>query len=332
MDAAAPDARRASRRVHLSRTDRRQRGGLGDPPAARLARSRRRRRRDAGRIAPPHRRFPRARRLLPDPLHARAAERKNDHRHQPRGADPLLAADCVAKGRMAETGIRRRPRLALAAGRGQGFEKDQGRVLSAAATGDRSKLSAARGEAWSRRYGGGWPLVGTLLEASRNAAARARLRQRMGAATMAALTIGALGFAGVSWVEWGKADQNDRLERMFVDGVLDISKARSSDFIATTQVVVAQIRTIAEHGNDVAAKMMADIYYKGLGIAKDYDSAIAWYERAAKEHNVIAMRNIGDFYENGDGVPERSRESEGMVRKSRRRRRCNRHARSWCSL
>jgi hypothetical protein len=177
------------------------------------------------------------------------------------------------------------------------FEKDQGRVLSAAATEDRSKLFAARGEAWSRRYGGSWPLVGNLLDASRKAAARARRRGRVGAATMAALTIGALVAAWFSFEELGdarrayvvaelqkkealaekaeaetakalaetkkaeaevekaRADQNDRLERMFVDGVLDISKARSLDFVATRQVVLAQMRTIAEHGNDVAAKM-----------------------------------------------------------------------------
>ena len=108
------------------------------------------------------------------------------------------------------------------------FEKDQGRVLSAAATEDRSKLFAARGEAWSRRYGGGWPLVGNLLEASRKTAAGAWHKTWAVMASLAALTVGAVGLAWVSWFEWGKADQNDRLERMFVDGVLDISKARSA--------------------------------------------------------------------------------------------------------
>jgi hypothetical protein len=184
------------------------------------------------------------------------------------------------------------------------FDKDRRRVLPAAATEDRSKLFHARNEAWSRRYGGGWSLVGNLLEASRKAVARARLRERLGAATMAALTIGALGFAWVSWFEWDKADQNDRLQRTFVNGVLDISKARSSQVEATTQVTIEKIRIIAEQGNDVAAQMMAVIYYKGLGVARDYDSAIIWYKKAAEEKNIIAMRNLGDVYENGEGVPQ----------------------------
>ncbi len=56
----------------------------------------------------------------------------------------------------------------------QAFEKDPYRVLSAAATKDRSRLYAMHSEPWSLRYGGGWAIVGGLLDASRKAAARAR--------------------------------------------------------------------------------------------------------------------------------------------------------------
>ena len=158
MDAAAPDARRARpRRGDVSRADRRQCGRLGA---------------SAGRapfaISPrwPARRTDELRPIIdafrapgvsfltpyaPAPLNEKTVDR-----HQPRGADPLLASHRVAEGRLAETGIRRRPRLALAArARPQPSRRDQDRVLSAAATEDRSKLFAARSEAWSRRYGGG---------------------------------------------------------------------------------------------------------------------------------------------------------------------------------
>ena len=202
------------------------------------------------------------------------------------------------------------------------FEKDQGRVLSAAATEDRSKLFAARGEAWSRRYGGSWPLVGKLLAASRKSAASARRRTSIAAISMAVLTIAAVTAAGFSFIEERKAvqaeavalaeksnavqaaakaekaeaatlvekgkaemernealaekkraDLNDSLGRMFVEGVSDIAKARSSKSITTTQAVLARLRVIAENGNDVAAEMMGVIYYKGLGVSKNYQSA-----------------------------------------------------------
>ena len=68
------------------------------------------------------------------------------------------------------------------------FEKDPRRTLSFAATEDRGRLFAARGEPWARRYGGGWARVGKLLEASRREAAKAKLRIAMATVALALLT------------------------------------------------------------------------------------------------------------------------------------------------
>jgi hypothetical protein len=78
------------------------------------------------------------------------------------------------------------------------FERDQRRVLSAAASEDRSKLFDARSEAWSRRYGGGWPPVGNLLEASRKAATIARRWWATAAVALAVATVCAVGAASLS--------------------------------------------------------------------------------------------------------------------------------------
>jgi hypothetical protein len=86
----------------------------------------------------------------------------------------------------------------------RGFAKDPARVLSAAATQDRSKLFSEHGEVWSQRYGGGRLFVSNLLEASRKAAARARWRTMAAAMSLAALTIGAIGAAGIAFVELQK--------------------------------------------------------------------------------------------------------------------------------
>jgi TPR repeat protein len=223
------------------------------------------------------------------------------------------------------------------------------RVLSAAATEDRSRLFAERGEAWSHRYGGGWPLVGKLLEASRAAATRARRWNWAAAIALTALTIGAVAASIFSFTGWSearrlyaiadeqksealkekgeadnakaaaeeakeladvkrteaeaekeRADENDKLERMFVDGFLDIGQSRSPDTTEISLEALEKMRVMAEHGNDVAAKMMAIIYYKALNVQKDYPSAIKWYTLAAEKKNVVAMRNLGDLYEAGD--------------------------------
>jgi len=244
------------------------------------------------------------------------------------------------------------------------YKNNPDRVLSAAATEDRSRLFAERGEAWSHRYGGGWPLVGKLLEASRAAATRARRWNWAAAIALTALTIGAVAASIFSFTGWSearrlytiadvqksealkekaeaenaksaaeeakalaevkrteaeaekeRADQNDKLERMFIDGFLDIGQTRSPDSVETSLEVLEKMRVMAEHGNDVAAKMMAIIYYKALNVPKDYQNANKWYTLAAENENVIAkrnaMRNLGDIYETADpGIKDYSKAHE----------------------
>jgi TPR repeat protein len=83
----------------------------------------------------------------------------------------------------------------------QAFEKDPYRVLSAAATKDRSRLYAMHSEPWSLRYGGGWAIVGGLLDASRKAAARARTLTLATMASIAGLALIAAVTAALMTIE-----------------------------------------------------------------------------------------------------------------------------------
>jgi TPR repeat protein len=230
-----------------------------------------------------------------------------------------------------------------------GFAEDKRRVLSAAATEDRSRLFAKRGEAWSRRYGGGWPLVRELLDASRTAAAKARRRNLAATAALAALSLVAAGASVVSLVGWtearranaiaeeqkavaeqqkaaaieektqaesakvmaeaqkavaederARAVQIDKLERSFLEALLEAGAPHSRDTKALAQPELDQLGTLARSGNDTFAEMMGAIYERGLAVPRNYKEATRWYGIAAANGQVVAMRKLGELYGYGD--------------------------------
>jgi TPR repeat protein len=113
------------------------------------------------------------------------------------------------------------------------FEKDPQRVLSAAATKDRGGLYGTHNEPWSHRYGGGWALVGSLLNASRNAAAWRQRWSVVTIASIASLAVVAALMAAVS---------NDALtrERKLVAQV-EVDKTNLNDALTREKNLVAQV-------------------------------------------------------------------------------------------
>ena len=59
------------------------------------------------------------------------------------------------------------------------FEQDSKFILAPAVTEQRAKWLSRWNSPWSERYGGGWDLVGTLLQASRRSAARSKTIRRL---------------------------------------------------------------------------------------------------------------------------------------------------------
>ena len=46
------------------------------------------------------------------------------------------------------------------------------------------------------------------------------------------------------------------------------------------------------------------MYYKGVGVPQDYETAVKRYTRAAERGDSNAQHNLGVMYANGQGVPE----------------------------
>jgi TPR repeat protein len=64
------------------------------------------------------------------------------------------------------------------------------------------------------------------------------------------------------------------------------------------------IRKLAEAGDADAMALLGALYADGLGVEKDDEEAVAWYEKAAKKGDPYAMVSLGLRYANGLGVPE----------------------------
>jgi TPR repeat protein len=63
-------------------------------------------------------------------------------------------------------------------------------------------------------------------------------------------------------------------------------------------------QTGAAHGDASSMQGLGAFYAHGQGVAKDYDKAREWYEKAAAKGDAFAMNNLGVLYQNGYGVAQ----------------------------
>ena len=68
-------------------------------------------------------------------------------------------------------------------------------------------------------------------------------------------------------------------------------------------VVDATMPSIEQSIGSVEA-LMADVYYFGHFVSKDYGEAVTWYLRAGDKGNALAQSTLGDIYYYGRGVPQ----------------------------
>ncbi len=98
-----------------------------------------------------------------------------------------------------------------------------------------------------------------------------------------------------------------------------IEAARQGEYIDAAKELVAPVRETLENGicTVVVATMpgversiasvealLADVYYFGHFVPKDYDAAVKWYLRAGDKGNALAESTLGDIYYYGRGVPQ----------------------------
>ena len=50
-------------------------------------------------------------------------------------------------------------------------------------------------------------------------------------------------------------------------------------------------------------------YYNGVGVDQDYEEAVKWFRKAAKQGNGNAQCNLGDAYVDGEGVDQNHKEA-----------------------
>ena len=66
-------------------------------------------------------------------------------------------------------------------------------------------------------------------------------------------------------------------------------------------------KVAAEKGMKEAQSNLGYCYYKGIGVAKNYEEAVKWYSKAANQGYALTQYNLGDSYLNGHGVAKITR-------------------------
>ncbi len=67
---------------------------------------------------------------------------------------------------------------------------------------------------------------------------------------------------------------------------------------------LAQIKKVAEAGNEEAQVNLGWIYFNGHGATQDYQKAMNWFHLAAAQGNSSAQLAIGKMYSSGKGVAQ----------------------------
>ncbi|MGO9681324.1 MAG: protein kinase domain-containing protein [Beijerinckiaceae bacterium] len=75
-------------------------------------------------------------------------------------------------------------------------------------------------------------------------------------------------------------------------------------------------RKAAEQGNAYAEADLGFAYENGEGVQKDYGEALRWYRKAAEQGNAYGEAGLGEMYDNGKGVPQDKREALNWFQKA----------------
>ncbi len=73
-------------------------------------------------------------------------------------------------------------------------------------------------------------------------------------------------------------------------------------YAQTTSVDIEELMKTAETGDPISQNNLGTYYLNGVGVDKDYEKAIYWYQQAAGQELADAQYNIGICYLNGFGV------------------------------
>ena len=97
------------------------------------------------------------------------------------------------------------------------------------------------------------------------------------------------------------------LSTLFLSALISPALAGFDEGVAAYQagdlpLAVKEFRAAAEAGNADAQFNMALMYERGIGVSKDEQEAVVWYQKSAKQDNSNAQFNLAVMYENGRGT------------------------------
>lgn len=72
----------------------------------------------------------------------------------------------------------------------------------------------------------------------------------------------------------------------------------------------------AEQGDSAAQVRLANCYYNGEGVNKNYPEAVKWYKKAAEQGDVYAQYKFGRCYDFGEGVIKDQTEAVNWYKKA----------------
>jgi TPR repeat protein len=75
-------------------------------------------------------------------------------------------------------------------------------------------------------------------------------------------------------------------------------------------------RVRAEHGDAISQQELAQLYYQGKGVTRDYGEAFHWYLQSAGQGDARAEYGLGYLYDRGEGISQDCNEALRWYRKS----------------
>jgi localization factor PodJL len=104
---------------------------------------------------------------------------------------------------------------------------------------------------------------------------------------------------------------------------VDAALTRAEEFLASAKAEIKKrgFRTVkekAEAGAEKAQLRLAELYYRGEGVAKDVGAAWGWYEKAAEQGSAKALRLLSVRYRLGcDGAVKNLAKAEDFLKRAR---------------
>lgn len=105
---------------------------------------------------------------------------------------------------------------------------------------------------------------------------------------------------GIYWSTKAADSENQNVTATARNNI-NVAKERMNGTAANDEAVRAY-RKGAELGQDVSQCNLANCYWRGEGIAQDYEQAVYWYHKASEKGNVEAQSQLGIAYTEGLGV------------------------------